>query len=516
MQLLTIRPDAESARAGLPSPTAPSIVSNPMNALVNPPTDNLPNTSGGQTLPPHPGSAVLRTLCFGWMLVSSALTCTGAAGTSPAASASDLGVRRDATVSAVERVIPSVVNIGTETLVASRSPLDDLFREFFDPYYREREADSAYSVGSGVIIDEEGHILTNHHVVSRAHRITVKLADGREYEAKAMTSTAFTDVALLKIVSKPGEKFSAVKFAGDDDLLLGETVIALGNPFGLGGSVSRGILSSKARRPPNRDEALDIPDWLQIDAAINPGNSGGPLINLNGELIGINVAVSRQGQGIGFAIPIKRISSTLSEMYTPETLGGFWFGARLRPQQKPTRVSEVEPGSPAALAGVKPGDVISVVDGKAAKSLFSVVDELVRIGDRREIPLLLLRGSERIGAKLLLVKEQSYFNADLVRKKLGVQVEELSAASAARIGLDIEGGLLVNAVDPRTPGAQANLQRGMIITSLSGQKMTRVGRAAKFLYTRAAGDPVQLELLIPIRRGRFIEVQTGSVEVKIR
>lgn len=434
----------------------------------------------------------------------------------PLPAATDVNVRRDPTVAAVEKVIPCVVNVGTETLVQSRTPIDEMFREFFDPYYREREADSAYSVGSGVIIDEEGHILTNHHVVSRAHRITVKLADGREYEAKSLTSTAFTDVALLKIVAKPGEKFSAVKFAGDDDLLLGETVIALGNPFGLGGSVSKGILSSKTRRPPNRDEPLDIPDWLQIDAAINPGNSGGPLVNLNGELIGINVAVSRQGQGIGFAIPIKRITATLAEMYTPETLGGFWFGARMRPQQKPPRVVEVEVGSPAALAGLKAGDALVALDGKMGKSLFGIVDELVRLGDKREIQLTLQRGSDRINTRLLLVKEQSYFNAELVRKKLGLQVEELSAASAARIGLDIEGGLLVNAVDQRTQAAQVNLQRGMILTSLDGQKVTRIGRAAKLLHARATGDAVQLELLVPLRRGRFIEVQTGKVELKVR
>ena len=140
----------------------------------------------------------------------------------------------------------------------------------------------------------------------------------------------------------------------------------------------------------------------------------------------------------------------------------------------------------------------------------------MRLGDRREISLAFQRGSERLAAKLVLVKEQSYFNSELVRKKLGIQVEELSAASAARIGLDIEGGLLVNGVEPRTPAAQVSLQRGMIITSLNGQKVTRVGRAAKMLHARATGDAVQLELLIPVRRGRFIEVQTGSVEVKLR
>jgi S1-C subfamily serine protease len=461
----------------------------------------------------------MKTTRFTW-----AAALTGAAalcwlGNPPllgAASGTEPDVRRDATVAAVERVMASVVNVGTETVVESRGRLDDLFREFFDPYYREREPNASYSVGSGVIIDEEGHILTNHHVVSRATRITVKLADGREYEAKPLTSTAFTDIALLKIAAKPGDKFAYTRFAADDDLLLGETVIALGNPFGLGGSVSRGILSSKARRPPNKEEPLDIPDWLQIDAAINPGNSGGPLVNLRGELIGINVAVSRQGQGIGFAIPIKRISATLAEMYTPETLGGLWFGARLRPQQRPVRVMEVEAGSPAAIAGLRAGDTLLTIDGKPAPGTFAVTDELVRIADRRPVDLGFQRGSERFGTRVSLVKEQAYFNAEMVRAKLGVQVEELSAAAAARIGLDIPGGLMIQGVDSRAPAAKSELQRGMIILAIDGQKTLHTGRAAKLLHGKEAGKTVQLELLIPIQRGRFIEVRTGTVDVKLR
>ncbi len=454
-----------------------------------------------------------------WILLAASTFWSGVEGeTAMAAASGENDIRRDATVNAVEKVVPSVVNVGTETVVQSRGSLDDLFREFFDPYYRdkEREPNTSYSVGSGVVIDEEGHVLTNHHVVSRAHRITVKFADGREYEAKALTSTAFSDVALLKIVAKPGEKFVAVKFAADDDLLLGQAVIALGNPFGLGGSVSRGILSSKTRRPPNKDEPLDIPDWLQIDAAINPGNSGGPLVDLRGELIGINVAVSRQGQGIGFAIPIKRISATLSEMYTPETLAGLWFGARMRPQQQPPRISELETGSPAAVAGLRQGDSILAVDGKPTRSMFSAVDLLTKVADSRPVDVTFQRGSERYTARVGLVREQAYFNADMVRSKIGLQVEELSAASAARLGLDLPGALIIEGVEARSEAARADVRRGMIITSIDGQKITRVGRAAKILHGREAGKTVQLELIIPWQRGRLVEFQTGTVDLKVR
>src|SRR5690348_16543401 len=149
----------------------------------------------------------------------------------------ELDIRRDATVQAVEKVLPSVVNISTETLVEVRDPLDDIFRDFFGPYQRRRPPEAQKSLGSGVIIDEAGYIVTNFHVVRRASRITVTLVDGREFQAKALSRTAKNDVALLKIIPKGDEKFPAIRFAADDDLLLGETVLALGNPFGLGVSV---------------------------------------------------------------------------------------------------------------------------------------------------------------------------------------------------------------------------------------------------------------------------------------
>src|ERR1041384_5418975 len=161
------------------------------------------------------------------------------------------------------------------------------------------------SLGSGVVIDEAGYLLTNEHVVRGANQIGVQFNTGARtnsyYEATVVDTDVERDVALLKLIAEPGEKFSAIKFAREDDLLLGETVLALGNPYGLGGSVTRGILSSKSRVIPKEGMPLDIPNWLQTDAPINRGNSGGPLVNLRGELIGINVAILNQAQGIGFA-----------------------------------------------------------------------------------------------------------------------------------------------------------------------------------------------------------------------
>ncbi|HEY2951850.1 MAG TPA: trypsin-like peptidase domain-containing protein [Verrucomicrobiae bacterium] len=437
--------------------------------------------------------------------------------TAASAPVPETDVRRDATVEAVQKVMPCVVNVATEEVVPIRDPMENLFREFFDPYYRRRPPNTQYSLGSGVIIDEEGYVLTNFHVVSRASRVWVRLADGREYEAERIVGTTYTDVALLKIKGKKEEKFRAVKFAADDDLLLGETVLALGNPFGLGGSVSRGILSSKSRRPPTENEPLDVLDWLQTDASINPGNSGGPLVNLRGELIGISVAIYREGQGIGFAIPIKRISAAISEIYSPEILESLWFGARVKPGASALTVMAVQVESPAGKAGLRAGDHITQVDGKVPSG-FIEFNRLLLDGAKedRDIRLTILRGSDRRTMTLRLVPEKTFFNADLIRKKTGAQLQEMTRELAQSMGFSRAEGLLIAGVDKGSAGAAAELQRGMLITTIDGQATSDLITAAKKLYGKTKGDKVQLAVVWPRQRGAFIEYRQGTVEVTVR
>jgi serine protease Do len=425
-------------------------------------------------------------------------------------------IRRDATVDAVQRVMPSVVNIATEEIVTTREPLDNLFREFFDPYYRRRQPNTQYSLGSGVIIDEEGFVLTNFHVVGRASRVWVKLADGREYEAEKLVGTSFTDVALLKIKGKQNEKFTPVQFASDDDLLLGETVLALGNPFGLGGSVSKGILSSKSRRPAAENEPLDVLDWLQTDAAINPGNSGGPLLNLRGDLIGINVAVYREGQGIGFAIPVKRVSQALSEIYSPEVLESLWFGARVRPGSPPLQVASVQMESPAGKAGLRAGDLILQLNGKTPKGFIDFNRQLIEGKDKKDVSLAIQRGSDRRTVTFRLTPEKTFFNTDLFRKKTGLTVQDLTTELAQSMGLARVQGVLVAGVDRGSPAAQAELQRGMVITSIDGQALTSVVTAAKLAYGKTKGEKIALEVVFPRQRGAFVEYRQGSIELTLR
>jgi len=424
--------------------------------------------------------------------------------------------RRDAAVEAIEKVMPAVVNIATETIVRrTRNPFEELLWEFYDPYYR-RQPSRLYSLGSGVIIDEDGYLVTNDHVVRSATRIAVKLHDGREFDCDRVATSAKSDIAVLKIRCKPGEKFTAVKFAAPGDLYLGETVLALGNPFGLGGSVSRGILSSKNRRPPSANEPLDVADWLQTDAAINPGNSGGPLINLNGELIGINVAVYREGQGIGFAIPIKLVLETLSDIFTPESLKSLWFGARFKAGESPPSVAEVQPGSPAEKAGLKSGDIITRLNGKPMRSFLELVRELVSIGPQKDIRLDLLRGGAAQTCRLQLIPESEVFNEKLVQSRLGISVQPLTDETAERIGITSTDGLLITAVEKNSPAAGAGLERGFIITELDGEPATDLLKVAKHLYTKKKGETVRMQLLVTRRRGAFITVQPAVAEVDVR
>jgi serine protease Do len=434
----------------------------------------------------------------------------------PEIKAAESDPRRDLTVDAVQRVMPCVVNIATETVVPIRDPMENLFREFFDPYHRSRPPNAQYSLGSGVIIDEEGFVLTNFHVVGHASRVWVKLSDGREYEADKLAGTSATDVALVKIRTSKGEKFNAVRFAADDDLLLGETVLALGNPFGLGGSVTRGILSSKSRRPASEHQPLDVMDWLQTDASINPGNSGGPLINVRGELIGINVAVYREGQGIGFAIPVKRVSEALSEIYSPEVLESLWFGARVRPGPAPMQVLSVQSESPAGKAGLRTNDLIVKINGKTPAGFIDFNRELMTARDKEPVKLVIDREGERRTITVRLVPEGSFFNADLIRTRLGLSVQEMTPQLARHFAFGSMEGLLIAGVEKGSPAAAAELDNGMLITGIDGQSTTSIVNAAKIISPKKDGDKVRIDVVFPRQRGAFIEFRQGTVELKVR
>jgi S1-C subfamily serine protease len=434
--------------------------------------------------------------------------------------AAEPDIRRDATVVAVKKVMPSVVNIATETIIHVRDPFEELFR-LWDPYHRRQPPNSQYSLGSGVVIDEAGYLLTNDHVVRRADKIVVKFCTGTNvYSVTVVASDPKSDVALLKLNAPPGEKFQAIQFAREDDLLLGETVLALGNPFGLGGSVTRGILSSKSRVLPKEGESLDIPNWLQTDAPINLGNSGGPLVNLRGELIGINVAVlneveGQRAQGIGFAIPIRRVLEALSDIFPTEFVKSYWFGARVKVGTTPLVITAVQAQSPAGKAGVKAGDAILHVNGKAPKSFIDFAD-LLAAGAGSEVKLDLQRGTALKEIAVQLVPEKSVFNAGMIRDRLGLNLEELTPQVAARFGLGATDGFLITGVEENSQAAAAGLQRPMLVTGIDGRQPADLCAVAKLLYPKKKGDRVQLDLALPQRMGNINVLRQGSVELTVR
>lgn len=415
-------------------------------------------------------------------------------------------IRRDATVIAVEKVMPSVVNIVTKSVVQVSDPFEQMQRRAFGM----RPFDEYYSAGSGVIIDENGYLLTNDHVVHGATQIGVKFGTGTNlYEAKVVASDSKTDVALLKIDPKPGEKFQAIRLAREDDLLLGETVLALGNPFGLGGSVTRGILSSKSRQMPKEGEQLDIPNWLQTDAPINPGNSGGPLVDVRGELIGINVAVlneaySKPAQGIGFAIPIRLVEEALGDIFPTESVKSYWFGARVKVGSYPLVITAVQPESPAGRAGIKVGDVVMQVNGKVPKN-FIDFGSLLAANPGTAVPITIRRGDNLQEFSIKLVSEKDVFNAAMVREKLGLALEK------------DPDGFQISEVQPDGPAAKAGLQRGMVIRAIDGQTPPNdVTGVAKMLYPKKKGDPVRLDIVVAERVGNFNVLRSGRVELLTR
>jgi serine protease Do len=436
-----------------------------------------------------------RNFLMRWTLLSAAAFFFGEINPAVAAASTGAELRRDETVRAIEQAMPSVVNISGKTVVRRRGFLYDWWRNNWAPFYQDMPPQ--YSAGSGVIIDEEGYIVTNVHVVEEATEIVVTLADNRSYPADLIVGTRKSDIALLKIRAPAGERFVPVRFAADDDLLLGETVIALGNPFGLGGSVSRGILSSKTRRSTAQDGILDMEDWIQTDAAINPGNSGGPLVNLEGNLIGLNVAIFKEGQGIGFAIPVKRVAEALGEIFTPELLRGLWFGALFKSTTNGVTVAQVEPESPAEKGGLKQGDIVLQVNSSPAKSVFALNREVIGTGENGDVLFQVRRGHQRRNASVRLLAVDKQFNAALIRKKTGLTLRQLTREDIAKLGLNVAGGFVVTEIERGSPADHAGFQRGLIVEGVDGRAPNSITSAARLLAAKKAGETARLTVLLP-------------------
>jgi serine protease Do len=403
----------------------------------------------------------------------------------PPAGADDPFLRRTATVRAVERVGPSVVNITTEQR-AQGGPfppmtggpgLDWFFRDFFEPRFPSR----TQSLGSGVVIDAERHVLTNEHVVAAADRIRVTLADGRQFDAKLVGADPNNDLAVLRLETEEPVPWTAP--ASSADVMVGEPVIAIGNPFGLSNSVTTGVLSAVDRSLRSEGDRV-FHGFLQTDASINPGNSGGPLLNAEGDLIGVNTAIYNGAQGIGFAIPIDTAERVVRELITHGEIAPVWLGLDLQDldahlaealglpaERAGALVSRVRPDSPGAAAGVRRGDLLAAVDGHPVRSARDVYELLERATPGQELALDLVRGGEPLALRARTAPFPPALIPSLAEQLLGLELEALpgggyraaavrAGSGAARIG--IEPGDAVLALNGRGLEDDAALRRALI------------------------------------------------------
>lgn len=429
--------------------------------------------------------------------------------------------RRTPVVEAVEKAMPSVVNIGTERIVRrvysdprmrSRGDMMDMMlREFFGAPIERPTYQSSQSLGSGVIVTSSGYILTNHHVIERASVIRVTLSDETTYEARVITGDEINDLALIKIdADKP---LPAIPFAGDDDLLLGETVIALGNPFGLAHTVTSGILSGKNREAYFRGEVL-YRDILQTDAAVNPGNSGGPLVNIDGNLIGINVAIfhdkQQTAQNIGFAVPVKRARALLTRWLTPRLIYNRWPGFDMETSSEgQIKVSRIDTNSAAHAAGIRIGDEIAGLNGVAYPDLYSMNRELLMVEPGGPVSIDVRLGGEVRSIPLTMTAVPKPSGDELARLHLGITFKG-DKDGDRQIS---RGHLQIEAIEAGSPADLAGLRPGMIISRINNVEAKSIEDIGIALENIEAGQPVRTEVTVMTEFDSHILAQTTVLDL---
>jgi serine protease Do len=427
-----------------------------------------------------------------------------------------------------KKVKPVTVNISTTKIIKGKKPFrrfeppsgsdEEQFREFFgDDFFRRYFGDGPQrdfkqqSLGSGFIIDREGYVLTNNHVVAESDEIKVKLENEKEYDAKIIGRDEKTDIALIKITKAPAELPVAV--LGDSDALeVGEWVMAIGNPFGLMETVTVGVVSAKWRKI----GAGPYDDFIQTDASINPGNSGGPLFNLNGEVVGINSAIytpSGGNIGIGFASPINLAKKIVRQLKEKGKVTRGWLGVVVQEvtpelaksfglkEGKGALVADAEKGGPADNADIKGGDIITTFDGK----------EITKMSD---LPLMV--AETEVGKKVLVSvirdgneKEFTVTIGELKEKEaaaapgeeqsnLGLTAEQITPDLARRYGLSEDEGILITQVEPGSPADDAGVKRGDIVKEIDRKPVKTMSQYLKALGKRKAGE----NILYLIKRGR--------------
>ena len=414
-------------------------------------------------------------------------------------------------------ISPSVVNISTTKVVrrdTTTAPFfEDPFFDFFNPFrdFRMPKKWKEQSLGSGVIVSSDGYIITNNHVIEQADEIRVTLLDKRSFKAKIIGADAKTDVAVVKIDVK---NLPTVQWGDSDKLQVGEFVLAIGNPYGLSHTVTMGIISAVGRANVG---IADYEDFIQTDAAINPGNSGGPLVNIKGELIGINTAIfSRSGgyQGIGFAVPSNMARLVMDQLEQKGKVTRGWLGVtiqELTPElsqkfglktTKGALVGDIAKGSPAEKAGIKRGDIILEFNGKKIKDVGHLRNMVAqsKIGD--EVSIFILRGEKEYSFKVVIaelpkeIAEPGPGNTpeDSFAEGLdGLGVMDLTKESARQLGLrKDEKGVVVVRVEPGSAAEEAGIRKGDVIQEIDRKKIEGLDEYNKVVSGIRPGNTVLL------------------------
>ena len=397
--------------------------------------------------------------------------------------------RESPVVRAVRKVSPAVVNISSSYGVRKRpnpfsgfgmNPFfEEFFKDFFDPRFERRRERT--NLGSGVVIDgRRGFILTNAHVIQRAGKIKVVLQDEREFEAKIVGADPDSDLAVLKIDS---EKFlPSIEMGSSDDLMIGETVIAIGNPFGFSHTVTTGVISAVNRSIRTADKVFL--DFIQIDASINPGNSGGPLLNINGDLIGINTAIYAKAQGIGFAIPINKAKKIISDLIQFGEVIQAWIGITVQKLddelagylkvtgKKGVMVQAVEPQSPARKAGLQEGDIILAIDKKKIASVreYGSVKKTYAAGDAFKTRIWRDNKIKTVSIKTRVFPME--LAEDLAFRLMGIRVENLTEEMRKHFQTLAREGVVISEIDGRSDLADIGARPGDVIRQIDDTAIT--------------------------------------------
>ena len=415
-----------------------------------------------------------------------------------------------------EQVGPAVVNIQVEKTGRADEEMrpseghpfgmnpfgDERFKDFFGKQMPPQERRQA-GIGTGFIIDKSGHIITNNHVVADADKIKVKFKDEREFEAKIIGRDPQTDLALIKI--EPKGDLPVASLGRSVDLKVGEWVVAVGSPFGLEQTVTAGIVSAKGRVIGSGP----YDDFIQTDASINPGNSGGPLLNLNGEVVGINTAIIAHGQGIGFAIPIDMATQIVAQLKDSGEVTRGWLGVNIQDlkgdladyygakNSEGVLVTEVVPGNPADKAGIKAKDIITAVDGEKVKTTRELTAKAATlpVGDSTKITVL-RNGQEKTFDVKVAKRPLTVADAGKppVEKEgeFGLQVTDLTPELAQRLKTNRGAGVVVVGVRPDSRAYKAGVEQGDLILEVNRQSVTSTGELKKLLAKYKGGDAISL------------------------